>query len=167
MTVWTSVWLWPGHLDKLQRRNRVCVDLRRHIVCLCVPGTISASNLTGQQFPVSAIFPPTHRPKTFRDLQSRLHKKSTAERSDKLDPLKLRLTTVCFTWVCWTGCPGNRVWFHYGMDKHNQRVYPPSIAREKTPAMMDLISCTISGVCVSLSMRVLVRHEEIENSAPH
>ena len=66
------------------------------------------------------------------------------------------------------------------MDKHNQRVYPPSIDREKTPALMYLICCTISALCVCVCVcvcvsvptvhvspctHVLVRQEEIENSA--
>lgn len=85
---------------------------------------------------------------------SRLYEKSTAECSNST-PLS-RGWRLCFTRVCWTCCPGNRVWFHYGTDKHNQRGYPPSIAREKTPAMTDIISHIITAMCLCLCVSLCV-----------
>lgn len=126
---------------------------------------------------MSTIFPP-NKPKTSGTLQSQLHKKSTAERSDKPDPLKLWRTTVCFKLVCWTGCPGNPVWFHYGLDKHNPESLSTfnsqrEVSHNDGSNLLHNIWCVFQCmsypqcVCLSPCMSVLERHKEIENSAAH
>lgn len=69
---------------------------------VCVPGAIPLSKWTGQQFPVQLFAPRV-------DLkpQGRQKLKSTAEHSDKLDPLSSN-RQLGASRVCWKGCPGNR-----------------------------------------------------------
>lgn len=72
ITIWS-----PGNATKA----KLCFQAHSN-VCLCVPGTIPLSKRTGQQFPVQLFAPRV-------DLkpQGRQKLKSTAEHSDKLDPL--------------------------------------------------------------------------------
>lgn len=80
---WTAVWLWSGHLETPQWQN--CVT--RHIAMFVSvsPEQFLFLNRMGNNSQ-SSYFPLTQT-QSHRDSQSWFHKKSTAEHSDKPDPL--------------------------------------------------------------------------------